>query len=66
MQAVGENPDEYGLHSYKAGAGTHTATDDTVLDRLWAKQGDWASDCKDRYAEEDKRTSLLAVHSLWL
>ena len=66
LQVVSENHDEYGLHSYRAGAGTYTVAYDTVLDRLWAKQGGWASDCKDGYVEEDKRTSLLAAHSLRL
>ena len=66
LTEVGENPDEYGLHGYRAGAGTHTATDDAVLDRLWAKQGGWASNCKDTYVEECENTSLVAARSLQL
>ena len=66
LTEVGENPDGYGLHSYKAGAGTHTATNDAVLDRLWAKQGGWASNCKDTYVEECENTSLVAARSLQL
>ena len=60
LEAIGEDPSVYGLHSFRAGAATASANAPGVSSHLWARHGGWApeSGAKDGYVELDEDVAL--------
>ena len=41
LVGIGLNPDDHGLHSFRAGAATHAANLPGITDKQWGKHGGW-------------------------
>ena len=63
---IGLNPNDHGLHSFRAGAATHAANQSDISDRQWGKHGGWVANsvAQSGYVLDSAKQALVVPKAL--